>query len=107
MQSPSLLRLAFKRLWRDARAGELRLLLIGVCLAVAAVTAVSLLVNRLEQGLLRDAAQLIGGDLVLTSDQPAPAWVREQARAQGFEASESASFPSMARADDAHGGASR
>ena len=76
MQSPSLLRLAFKRLWRDARAGELRLLLIGVCLAVAAVTAVSLLVNRLEQGLLRDAAQLIGGDLVLTSDQPAPAWVR-------------------------------
>ncbi|WP_374436536.1 ABC transporter permease [Inhella sp.] len=107
MQSPSLLRLAFKRLWRDARAGELRLLLIGVCLAVAAVTAVSLLVNRLEQGLLRDAAQLIGGDLVLTSDQPAPAWVREQALAQGFEASESASFPSMARADDAQGGASR
>ena len=27
MHSPSVLRLAFKRLWRDARAGELRLLL--------------------------------------------------------------------------------
>jgi len=101
------LRLALRRLWRDARAGELRLLLIGVCLAVAAVTAVTLLVNRLEQGLLRDAAQLIGGDLVLVSDQPAPDWVRQQARERGFEASESASFPSMARADDAQGGASR
>lgn len=107
MQTPSVLRLALRRLWRDARAGELRLLLVGVCLAVAAVSAVNLLVNRLEQGLLRDAAQLIGGDLVLVSDQPAPDWVREQARARGFEASESASFPSMARADDAQGGASR
>jgi putative ABC transport system permease protein len=107
MQASSLFSLSLKRLWRDARAGELRLLLIGVALAVAAVTAVSLLVSRLEQGLLRDAAQLIGGDLVLVSDQPAPEWVREQVRSQGFAQSESASFPSMARADDDQGGASR
>jgi predicted lysophospholipase L1 biosynthesis ABC-type transport system permease subunit len=31
------------RLWRDARAGELRLLMLGVVIAVAAVSAVAFL----------------------------------------------------------------
>lgn len=104
---PSILLLALRRLGRDARAGELRLLILGVMLAVAAVASVALLVNRLEQGLTRDAAQLIGGDLVLASDLPAPESVRKEADAIGLEHSESVSFPSMARADDAQGGATR
>lgn len=105
--APSILVLGLQRLWRDARAGELRLLVLGVLLAVAAVTAVALLVNRLEQGLTRDAAQLIGGDLVLVSDLPAPETVRKEAAAIGLRHSESVSFPSMARADDSQGGATR
>ncbi|MBB5205879.1 putative ABC transport system permease protein [Inhella inkyongensis] len=105
--SVSLSRLAAQRLWRDARAGELRLLVIGMSLAVAAVCAVALLVNRLEQGLARDAAQLIGGDVVLASDQPASAPWRAEVDEAGWKSAESSSFASMARADDAQGGASR
>lgn len=85
------------RLWRDARAGELRLLILGVALAVAAVSAVALLGDRLERGLTRDAAQLIGGDLVVAADRPASPAVRERVQQLGLAQSHSAAFPSMVR----------
>ncbi len=103
----SLWQLVWQRLWRDARAGDLRLLIVGVALAVTAVTAVAFLGDRLEQGLKRDAAALIGGDLVLGQDKPTPEVWRQRASQNGLVASHTTSFPSMARADDAHGGGSR
>jgi putative ABC transport system permease protein len=105
--TPSLWSLVSRRLWRDARAGDLRLLIVGVALAVAAVTAVAFLGDRLDRGLQRDAAALIGGDLVLLTDQPIPASVRAEAEASGLQHGRTVNFPSMVRADDAHGGASR
>jgi putative ABC transport system permease protein len=93
--------------WRDARAGELQLLVLALTLAVAAVCAVAFLSDRLDQGLRRDAAQLLGGDAVVAGDQPAPAELRALAQAQGLSLMESQSFPSMARASEAQGGASR
>ena len=92
---------------RDFRAGELRLLGLAVTLAVAALTAVAFFADRLENGLARDARQLLGGDAVVGSDQPAPPAIAEKARALGLQVVTSASFPSMARATDAQGGASR
>ena len=70
---PSVFQLAWRQLWRDWRAGELRLLMLAVALAVAALCAVSFLSDRLDGGLRRDAAQLLGGDAVVASDQPTPA----------------------------------
>lgn len=93
-------RQALLRLWRDARAGELRLLILGVSIAVAAVSAVAFLGDRLERGLRRDAAQLIGGDLVVNADRPADAQWRERAQALGLRQSHVLSFPSMARSAD-------
>lgn len=93
-------RQALLRLWRDARAGELRLLMLGVAIAVAAVSAVAFLGDRLERGLRRDAAQLIGGDLVLSADRAAaPRW-RERVQALGLQQSHVVSFPSMVRSAD-------
>ena len=40
------LKLAFKQAWRDARAGDLRLLLLAVVVAVAAITSVGFLADR-------------------------------------------------------------
>ena len=54
-------KLGARQLWRDLRAGELRLLMLSVALAVAALTAVGVLADRLQNGLLRDARQLVGG----------------------------------------------
>jgi putative ABC transport system permease protein len=99
--------LAWRQGWRDFRAGELRLLMVAVVLAVAALSAVGFFATRLEAALARDAASLLGGDAVVASDQPAPAAFAERAQALGLQLARSASFPSMARAPDDKGGAAR
>ena len=104
---PSLWRLALRQTWRDFQAGELRLLALAVVLAVAALTAVAFFADRLQSGLARDARQLLGGDAVVASDQPAPAGLAQRARDLGLQTATSAGFPSMGRAPDNRGGASR
>lgn len=104
---PGAPRLAWRQTLRDLRAGELRLLAVAVMLAVAALTAVGFFADRLDSGLARDARQLLGGDAVIGSDQPPPPEFLAKARALGLRVATSAVFPSMARADDAHGGATR
>ena len=105
--SAAVLPIALKQLARDFRAGELRLLLVAVMLAVAALTAVGFFADRLNRGLLRDARELLGGDAVVSSDRPTPPEVLAAARALGLRSASTTDFPSMARADDARGGASR
>lgn len=100
-------RLGLRSLWRDLRAGELRLLMLSVALAVAALTAVGFLADRIQAGLWRDARQLLGGDAVVVSDRPTPPAFVEQAQRLGLTLSTSASFPTMARAVGLAEGASR
>ena len=97
--------LAWRTLWRDLRAGELRLLMVAVTLAVAALTSVGFFADRLQGGLQRDALQLLGGDAVIASDNPPPASFVDKARALGLRMATSIVFPTMARAPDALGGA--
>ncbi|HJS02515.1 MAG TPA: FtsX-like permease family protein [Variovorax sp.] len=100
-------RLGWRTLWRDLRAGELRLLIVAVVLAVAALTAVGFFADRLKGGLQRDARQLIGGDAVLASDNPTPAPFIERARSLGLQTAGTYGFPTMARASEAQGGATK
>jgi putative ABC transport system permease protein len=106
-RKPAVFALAWRQTLRDFRAGELRLLVVAVMLAVAALTAVGFFADRLNAGLARDAGQLLGGDALVASDQPTPAAFVERARAEGLNLTTTVVFPSMARADDAQGGASR
>lgn len=99
--------LGWRMLWRDLRAGELRLLLLAVTLAVGALTAVGFFSDRLQGGLQRDARQLLGGDVVVVSDNPpATAWT-QRAEALGLQHTLTLTFPTMGRAPDAQGGATR
>jgi putative ABC transport system permease protein len=100
----STLGLAWRQAWRDFRAGELRLLMVAVVLAVAALTAVGFFADRLDGALARDARQLLGGDAVVASDQPAAPTFAARAAELGLQVSTNVGFPSMARADDARGG---
>ena len=100
-------RLGARSLWRDLRSGELRLLIVAVTLAVAALTAVGFFADRLKGGLQRDARQLLGGDAVIVSDNPTPAAFITKARALGLEQVQTLGFPTMARAVDARGGAAK
>ena len=81
---------------RDWRAGELRLLAAALVTAVAAVTSVGFLADRVRLGLERDATQLLGGDLVLNSDAPIAEDVETRARAAGLTTASTVIFPSMA-----------
>jgi len=101
------LRLGWRTLWRDLRAGELRLLIVAVLLAVAALTAVGFFADRLKGGLQRDARQLLGGDAVLASDNPTPQPFVERARSLGLQTASTYGFPTMARASEEQGGASK
>jgi putative ABC transport system permease protein len=104
---PSPWALAWRQSLRDLRAGELRLLLVAVTLAVAALTAVGFFADRLERGLGRDARQLLGGDALVASDRPTPQAFVDEARQRGLSVATTTTFPSMARAPDDRGGASR
>ncbi len=105
--TPLFLKLGWRTLLRDLRAGELRLLIVAVTLAVAALTAVGFFADRLKGGLQRDARQLLGGDAVIRSDGITPAAFIAKAQALGLAAISTVSFPTMGRALDADGGASK
>ena len=105
--SSNFLSLGWRTLWRDVRAGELRLLVVAVLLAVAALSSVAFFADRLAGALQRDAAQLLGGDVVVSSDQPLPAVFAEKARALGLRSARTQTFPTMARAEQTRGGAGR
>ena len=107
LRPPSVWALALRQTLRDFRAGELRLLAVAVMLAVAALTAVGFFADRLSSGLSRDARQLLGGDAVVSSDKPVPAELAAQAKALQLDTALMTSFPSMARAPDDKGGATR
>ena len=107
MQASSVWILGLRNLWRDLRAGELRLIIVAVLLAVAALSSVGFFADRLQAGLQRDARQLLGGDVVVVSDNPAPAVFVQQAQQQGLQTVATASFPTMARSSQEQGGASR
>ncbi len=99
--------LGSRTLWRDLRSGELRLLVLAVTLAVAALTAVGFFADRLQGGMQRDARQLLGGDAVIVSDNPPPPAFEAKARGLGLQVVETLGFPTMARATEARGGASK
>ena len=99
--------LGWRTLWRDLRSGDLRLLIVAVTLAVAALTAVGFFADRLKGGLQRDARQLLGGDAVVSSDNPTPPVVMAKARELGLDVVSTLGFPTMARASDAQGGAAK
>jgi putative ABC transport system permease protein len=98
-----LLRQAARMTMRDWRAGELTLLIVALVLAVAALTSVGFLADRLRQGLERDARQMIGADFIVRGDRPLDPGFAERAHALGLRTAATAIFPSMVGAPGADG----
>jgi putative ABC transport system permease protein len=94
-----LLPLILKQCWRDARAGDLRLLALAVLIAVAAVTSVGFLADRVGRALERDAAQMLGADLVVESPSAIPENWLLRAQDNGLRTVRSWQFPSMVGGD--------
>lgn len=77
---------------RDWRAGELTLLMLALVLAVAALTSVGFLADRLHQGLERDARQMLGADFVVRGDHPVDPVFDREARALGLRVATTAIY---------------
>src|SRR6187549_3340935 len=74
--------MAMKMLRRNASAGELRVLLVALFIAVTSVTSVGFFADRVQRALDRQANELLGGDLAVIADHPIPAPFIEAARAE-------------------------
>ena len=95
-----LMRLSFRLLRRDWRAGEWRVLLLALMLAVSSLATVGLFADRVRQALQQQAQSLIGADLRITSTRPFAPGYRELAQARGLSVVQSRTFPSMVSHDE-------
>ncbi|MDT8321448.1 MAG: permease, partial [Xanthomonadales bacterium] len=88
-------RLAGKLLLRDWRAGELTVLIAALLLAVAALTGVAFLTDRVGQAVEMRAAESLAADLRLASTRPIPAAYEKLAQDAGLETARLTSMPSV------------
>ena len=91
----NLLKLSFNLLRRDWRAGEWRVLLIALVLAVGSISTVGLFADRVRQALQQEATSLLGADLRIVATHPLSPAYRAQAVERGLRVVESVIFPSM------------
>ena len=91
-----LLLLALRTLRREWHLPELRTLAASLMLAVVALGVVATLAARIERGMLASAAELIGGDIGISSPQALPAKFAAAGRQRGLTTTDTASFPSVA-----------
>ncbi|WP_018718712.1 ABC transporter permease [Arhodomonas aquaeolei] len=88
--------LALRWLWRDWRGGELRLLALAVVVAVAAVTSVSWLAERVGAATEARAADLLAADRAVERPEPIPdGWLRRARSEHGLATARTAEFPSV------------
>ncbi len=89
------LRLALRLLRRDWRAGELRVLIAALVLAVGSVGTVGFFADRVKGGLTQQANLLLGADAMISGDRPLPPSFQESARALGLATTPVIRFNSM------------
>ena len=91
---------ALRSFGRELRSGEVIVLLAAVALAVAALTAVGFLTDRIGRAVARQANEVLAADLRLRSPDPVPNEWREAALEHGLETADTLRFPSVVFAGD-------
>ena len=86
---------ALRSFGRELRSGEVLVLLAAVSLAVAALTAVGFLTDRIGKAVARQANEVLAADLRLRSQVPVPDEWRELAAENGLQTADTLAFPSV------------
>lgn len=92
--------MAMRLLGREWRSGDLNLLAWALILAVMTVALTAFLADRLQRGMEQQAAQLMGGDLVLSSPRAVQEEWLNKARNAGLSVVSTLEFPSMVASDN-------
>lgn len=90
-----MLRLGLGNVRRDLRAGELTLIMVAILTAVAALSAVSLFVDRAERALHAQGNALLAADLAVESANAIPETLAEAARGLGLDTARTLSMRSV------------
>ncbi|HJU24355.1 MAG TPA: FtsX-like permease family protein, partial [Casimicrobiaceae bacterium] len=93
-------RLALRLAARDWRAGELRVLIVAIVLAVASVGTVGFFADRVKKGLSQQANLLLGADLMVSGDRSLPSEYAGEAKRLGLATSPAIRFNSMVSTRD-------
>ena len=91
---------ALRQLRSAWRAGEVRVLLAALVLAVGAMTTVGFFADRIQSALVRQGSLLLGADMLIVSDHALPAQFAEEARRRGLAIARALEFPSMVMSGD-------
>lgn len=89
--------LAWRQLRRDLAAGDIRILIAALVLAVIAVTSVGFVTDRAGRALAIEANRLLGGDAVVRGDAPIAGKIRDASQADGLRRTDIAELPTMIR----------
>lgn len=85
--------------WRQLRsqwaAGEVRVLVLALVLAVAATTSVGFFTGRIESALVHQGGMLLGGDAMVGAAHALPEAYAEEARSRKLQVTRTMEFPSM------------
>jgi len=95
------LTLAIRQLRRDLAAGEVRILLAALVLAVLAVSAVGFITDRAERALAIEANRLLGGDAMVRGDAPLDQALFAAADDNGLAHTQTIELRSMIRVGEA------
>ena len=90
-----MLGLSARLVMRDWRAGELRVLVAALVIAIAAVTSVGFFSDRVRLALIEQANALLGADLIVVSDRAIEPALRQEADRLGLAQAPVLRFPSM------------
>ena len=86
---------ALRSFGREIRSGEMLVLLAAVSLAVAALTAVGFLTDRIGKAVARQANEVLAADLRLRSQAPIPDEWRMAAQEYDLDTADTMRFPSV------------
>ncbi|MEE4245181.1 MAG: hypothetical protein V2I33_07205, partial [Kangiellaceae bacterium] len=89
------LNLAWKLFWRDWKSGELRVLMFALWIAIGGLTAVTALVDRIDRGMTKEAAQVLGADLVMSSPRAMDSTYQQKAEELNLATSETLRFSTV------------
>ena len=92
--------LAWRLLQRDWRAGELKILVLALLIAVASMTSIGLFTQRIDRSMTDQAGQFLGADLLLKSPVKMDDDILAYAKKNNLQVTSAISFSSVIVAND-------
>ena len=86
---------AFRIFFRQIKSTEIIILLVSITLAVAALTSVGFLTDRMSQSVDRQANEILAADIRLRTPDPIPQFWEDTAKRYNLKTAETQTFPSV------------